>query len=249
MHGKDMQVVHDAELCIPQELISPYELVITGTVAAGKTTICNYLREIFRKKGIDYYFYEEFADTPLGSDILRARLLGYASVYTLQHYAIDHWEYLKKPAKSNIVHLYDRIPDDTVLCFCNIWNMQGLLDTQSLASMWERVGRLHGYHPYYDSPMLEFLEVENSDFDNSITTILQIMNDDIARGDVRTRVIGLSITPAQSRERIIARNRLGESNYTDEDLSMFARYIHQLYKYLQGPRKCPLRLLDMGKML
>jgi thymidylate kinase len=222
----------------------PYQLLIVGTVGAGKTTICNYLSEIFKELNIKYNLIPEFASSELGMEILKGKLSGKLSAYTLQHYVLDFWNNYVVCDKKNEIYIYDRCPDDSVLCFCNIWNKQGIISDIGMMNLYQRAKDMSEYFPNYDGTY-EFTEMVNSDFDSTVSDIIDIIYSDKINMNHK-RIIGLSVTDDESWERIQERNRDGESAYDMKDVVQFNKHYRKLYKYINRKQK---RFLDMGRLL
>lgn len=103
---------------------SGYNLIITGSIGMGKSTLLEAIHNCLNYNDINHYSFPEFVmldynNIPISELLLEMKLKGILSGTTTQNYILDVWEYnLRKYedykqniSKNNIV-LWDRTPED-----------------------------------------------------------------------------------------------------------------------------------------
>ena len=96
-------------------------IIITGSVAVGKSYTQDRIISYFKSKQIDFNLYPEFIyDNPLSLQILNARFNGQISGLTMQNYILDCWMNFSKQEK-NELNIYERLPDDAVKVFSKMY--------------------------------------------------------------------------------------------------------------------------------
>lgn len=224
--------------------IQKYNLVITGTIGAGKSTLCNLLETMFRINNITHTCYPEYlANDSLACELLAKRLSNKVSAVTFQNYILDYWKNALQKSNKGI-SIYERCVEDSVISFCNMANLNGDLTDQELLSLFERAREItvkYNGPSYFGTS--EFIEIESTNSMNVALEILKIIQDDISNGIIN-RVIGLSVTDEVSFERVINRNREGES-YSMSTIQKYNSQYRALYRKLKFDGKLS-RFLDMG---
>lgn len=96
-------------------------IIITGSVAVGKSYTQDRIISYFKSKQIEFNLYPEFIyDNPLSLQILNARFNGQISGLTMQNYILDCWMNFSKQEK-NELNIYERLPDDAVKVFSKMY--------------------------------------------------------------------------------------------------------------------------------
>ena len=101
--------------------------------------------------------------------------------------------------------------------------------------------------PSYFDKNIHFTEIQANDLNFNIKQIVEVIISDIQAG-VKKRIIGLSISDFNSKERIKRRSRDGEDNYTMEVIRLFNSHYNKLFELL-SKHKNLTRLVDVGKLL
>jgi len=234
------------------DALNKYTLVITGTIGAGKSTICESLSYIFNSLNIITNNYPEFLyiDDEFSHRCLEKKILGHISDLTFQSYVLDNWIHILDSNKNNTgMKIFERCVDDSILCFCNISNKTQKLTNTELFSLFEKlqyVNTTYNIPSYFDQD-LHFTEINSSTLDFNLQQILEIIVSDIDRG-ITSRIIGLSVSSFDSKCRIQQRSRTGESNYTPEMIDVFNNHYKKLYKQIKKHKRLE-RFLDLGKLL
>ena len=241
--------------------LSNYSLVITGTIGAGKSTVCESMVHIIKTlfPELCIVTYPEFLfvkDAGLSSNLLTAKINGGISSNTLQSFILDNWNnIMSQNEKYQGFRLFERCVDDCVTCFCNIENKAGKLSDAQFMSLYEELKKID---EHYDIPTYfnirnehntesHFTKLYSNDLNYNLQKILSIISGDILNG-IKKRIIGLSILPKISKERIIIRSRDGESGYTDEQISIYSTHYEKLFNMLDKGERID-RFVDMGALL
>ena len=241
--------------------LSNYSLVITGTIGAGKSTVCESIAYNIKSLFPDMRIvaYPEFLfvkDCNLSGNILAAKINGSISSNTLQSYILDNWNHIMTQNKDlRGFRLFERCVDDCVTCFCNIENKAGALSDSQFLSLYEELKKID---EHYDIPTYfnigcrresssHFTKLYSNDLNYNLQKILSIISGDILNG-INKRIIGLSILPKISKERITVRSRNGESGYTDEQIAIYSTHYEKLFDMLDRGERIN-RFVDMGALL
>lgn len=233
-----------------KELID-YNLVITGTVGSGKSTRCEALYHIFSLCDIKINTYPEYIsiDDDMSKNMLKKKIDGDISSNTFQSYILDSWEKLLSSNNEPGLNLYERCIDDSFVCFCNIANKDNTISELQLLSLFERLLKINNKYkvPSYFDKNIHFTEIQSNDVNFNIKQIVDIMISDI-KSNIKKRIIGLSISDFNSKERIKQRSRDAEDNYTMDVIRLFNSHYNKLFKLL-NKHKHLTRLVDIGKLL
>ena len=251
----DKDILNDVvkELQPYKNRLDDYNIVITGTVGAGKSTRCEALFHIFKSCEIPVNPFPEYINSVDGEDIsaklLKKKLCGDVSPNTFQSYVLDSWEKYLVGHKKPGLNLYERCVDDSFVCFCNIENRDNKLSELQLLSLFERLQKINKTYdiPSYFDKNIHFTEIQANDLNFNIKQIVEVIISDIQAG-VKKRIIGLSISDFNSKERIKRRSRDGEDNYTMEVIRLFNSHYNKLFELL-SKHKNLTRLVDVGKLL
>lgn len=229
-----------------------YNLVITGTVGSGKSTLCEYLLYILTCAKIDVNTYPEFLyiDSNVSNCILRDKFDRKISLLTFQSYILDKWEnILKINHNKKGVHIFERCVDDSVICFSNIANKLNDITDEELYTLFNRCKNINSRYdaPSYFNSNINFTELKSNDIIKNLNDILMIIIDDV-HNKIETRIIGLSVSDNESKNRINIRNRNGELSYSEDVIHTYNKHYRRLYKYLNKNKKLT-RYVDIGKLI
>ena len=229
-----------------------YNIVITGTVGSGKSTLCEYLSYVLSCAKIDVNAYPEFLyiDSNVSNCILRDRFDGKISLLTFQSYILDKWEnILKINHNKKGIHIFERCVDDSVICFSNIANKLNDITDEELYLLYNRSKNINTRYnaPSYFNSNINFTELKSNDIIKNLNDILTIIIDDVYN-KVQTRIIGLSVSDDESKNRINIRNRNGELSYSDNVIHIYNKHYKRLYKCLNKNKKLT-RYVDIGKLI
>lgn len=230
-----------------------YDIVITGTVGSGKSTVCDILLHmIVLIDTIRVNTFPEFVsfDGEFSERMLDGKIRGSISQLTFQSYILDAWEQmLKRTDTSNAFNIYERCADDSVACFCNIANKDHSLTDNELIVLYERLVSMNNRYStvsFFD-PNTHFTEITEQDLSSIVLLIVKTICSDIANG-VSKRIIGLAVSSEVSAHRIASRGRSSESGYPQAIITLYQRHYQKLFKYLSKHGYVE-RLIDFGKLV
>lgn len=188
-----------------------YNIVVTGPVSAGKTTILNALYNLFKLSNQEIQTFPEFISTPLGRELLKKNLRNEISALTLQSYVLDFSD--KNPNFKNI-NLFERCLEDTVYVFCKYQLETGKLtdlEYKVLEEKMKQINKKWNLPSWSEKYEFSFIHVDKS-VDEILCEIFKSISSDINL-KIKTRIIYLDLEPLKLLERIKMRGRDGESNY------------------------------------
>lgn len=233
------------------ERLNKYSLVITGTIGSGKSTICDiissYVMQSSQKNNISL-FPEFISKSEVGKNMLEQKLNGKISPETFQHYIADYWNDILHSKNQNI-KIFERAPDDGVICFCNIDNKTKNLPDKSFLDIYEKTISINNKYnaPSYFSNNINFSKINSLDINTNLMEIANIIDSDI-KNNITCRIIGLSVSCELSMKRINNRSRNGEENYSESDIKMYVDLYENLYKKLEYNNGLK-RFIDIGSLL
>lgn len=219
----------------------PYNIVITGPVAAGKSTVCRYISSFIEshmklftvKNYLEYLDYNE----DLGAKILKMKLSGDVASLTLQSFVLDMWnvqlrENGFKDKLPNTINIFERMPEDSINCFCKAGYDNGELterEYEVLMDKFLKISNEFGLFRY--SKKIPYNIVENYSLDSTFREILEIILSDLSHG-VANRVIILKIDLKTCLERVGVRGRANEASVATNIYQAYAQYYNDLVRML-----------------
>ena len=220
-----------------------YNFSITGAIGSGKSTLLEILNKLFIRFNFKVNAVPEYLgiDKELGGILLNRRIKNNISNTTFQNYIMD--QYVERISSNGNTQydicLFERLPDDSILCFSNISNYDEydltnfdlLVLDKRMKSIIERYNI-----PSYRDENTKFNKLTTGDLSILVKVIINIIEDDI-NNNVKNRIIGLDVAFELTKQRIIQRNRLGESGYSDEYLKRIVNFYSRLYKILKKDRR------------
>ena len=240
--------------------LSEYSLVITGTIGAGKSTMCESLVYVLHRifPELNIVPFPEFlfiGDSELSEKLLNEKIKGGVSSNTFQSYIIDSWKkIMNENGTRKGFRIFERCVDDCVVCFCNIENKTKKLSDAQFMTLYEEVKDMDesdDIPTYFDITDKQneshFTKIYSTDLNYNLQNILSIIGCDI-NNDIKNRIIGLSIKPQTSKERMINRSREGESGYTDNQLQLYSTHYEKLFEFIDKGEKIN-RFVDLGMFI
>lgn len=217
-----------------------YNIIITGSVGVGKSTVSQLLYEILKNIFDNIQIYPEyikqkFNNIRLGNLMLDARVNNVISAETFQHFVLDIWDNQLKQKQfknGNSINILERLPEDAVSCFTKEAYDNG--EISELA--WNNINqKLININEKYNVPKnsdCEFKLVDNNDeLSKTIQNILNTIINDIKKG-IKNRVFGLIVNKDEYRKRIIRRGRQSEINNDTSIYDHYNNYYSNLYESL-----------------
>jgi deoxyadenosine/deoxycytidine kinase len=240
-------------------IVSKYKLCLTGTIAAGKSSILSVLCEMFNRKesktpNQNFFksqlsnilghqqvciYPETWTSDDVGLKLLQRKIAGTVSIATFQNYVIDEWiNNLKRNFSFgyDTIHLFERNIDDTVYSFCNFAHKSNDLTDLEFKSLFAKANHWQQMYaiPSY-SDVRYFAQVESSNnFWNDVLAIAKIIEQDIYENGIEQRIIGIDISDDEAIKRVRNRNRPEESGYTEKYIKEFNQFYKKLFQYLQS---------------
>lgn len=232
-----------------------YHFVVTGAIGSGKSTILEILNQLFNRYDFKVHTVPEYLgiDEELGPTLLKRRITNNISNTTFQNYIMDQY---KNRLESNAKHecdicLYERLPDDSILCFSNISHFDNIdLTTFDLFVLDKRMKALNEKFniPTYRNDKSEFEIFTLTELEPLIESVLELIKRDI-ENNVTHRIIGLDVSTNITLKRIQKRNREGEDQYNYDYLNRIVNYYKQLYEKLKTNRKILQKFTCIGTLL
>lgn len=207
----------------------PYNLIITGTIGVGKSTILQLISEIFAAHHININRYPEYINfNKLGQKLFEMKMHNEVSTFTFQNYVIDVWDTLLTQNHyhtSNGINIFERIPYDAVYCFTKQEYENGSLTDDEYKMIEYRYHDIISRHDMFDysDPRLKHVRVINDDIIQTIGQILDYIISDISH-DVFGRVICLDVKDDIYYTRLGIRGRTAEDEYTKNVLTKYRDY-------------------------
>lgn len=206
-----------------------YNLILTGSVGVGKSTLSQLIYECFQQLKIENiqvypeYIQYKYNNDNIGNTILDLRKQGIIDTETLQHFVLDIWNYqLEKNnfVQENTINILERLPDDAIYCFSKEAYEQGIISPESyfnLCIKYQNIIKKYNVPTFKDCKLIV---VENDNLIITLNEILNIIEDDFKHG-IKNRIIGLKTDEKKYIQRIIQRGRISE---IETDVSIFKRY-------------------------
>ena len=219
-----------------------YNIVITGTIAAGKSTKCDLFRELMIRVDRDlkhsrlYPEYLMYSD--IGNIMLQKLHDGTISNITFQHYIMDEFNNILSKRPPRNINLFERCPDDATFIFC-----RGMEDEQ-LQPIFKRsamIANKYNIPRFIESiPQYFFTRMENYG-SHVFDKMLDIMERDVNKmvnHNLKNmhRIFGLVVSPEESYTRMRVRNRAAESDCDIEFMKICYNNYNDLYDYLDEHR-------------
>lgn len=244
------------EFILPlKENFKNYNLAVTGAIASGKSTILEILNKVFNKFLFKVNLVPEYLgiDKELGGKMLEKKISGNISNTTFQNYIMDQYKKrLEENSSENCnICLFERLPDDSILCFSNISHFDEVdLTTFDLFVLDKRMKALNEkYHiPTYRNEDSAFEVFTSNEYNILTITILKLIREDIING-IRNRIIGLDVSTNLTITRLNKRARPGEDGYSIEYLNRIVEYYKKLYHIMKTDRSLLNKFTCIGTLL
>lgn len=230
-----------------------YNLVITGTVGSGKTTMLESISALFEKFSKPTINFPEYLHTmngELSGELLKKKLESDISSLTFQSYILDMWEKtLYHNYKEEGIKLYERCVDDSVICFCNLDHYNERLTLMEFISLFDKMKKTIENYPNIPSYFHDtnFIKIKSKSLNENLMEIIDIISSDIASG-IKHRIVGIEVTDNQSFERIKDRNRDGENSYDIQSIMLFNDHYNKLFTFLSENKNIK-SIMDLRQFL
>ena len=206
-----------------------YNLIITGTLGVGKTTIISLACNILKYNHIPVNRYLEYINyNNVGRDLFQMKMNKKVSAFTFQNYILDIWDTLltENDYKNSIgINIFERIPYDAVYCFSQKEHETGNITDSEFNLIVERYKYIINKHNMFEySDDIKYTKIINNDISETIGELFNTIITDIKNG-VTKRCICLDIENKELYyERLGIRNRSDEDKYTRQILNDYKKY-------------------------
>lgn len=231
-------------------------IVLTGAVGVGKTTLCEAIRQYYLDNASDIKieYIPEYLAHPQGLTLLNEYLTKKITNITFQNFIMDYYEQtlmkINDDENTTVIRIFERTPDDSLLLFANLANLNDEFDDLGLLNLYERVKYLN---EKYSIPSVLLMntritQITTNSLVKNIEDIKEIIDIEITiNSPYKNRIIFLFNDSDTVEKRIRARDRSGESVYDKKTIDMFCNYYERIYKYLS--MKSSIRFVDIGRFL
>lgn len=193
----------------------PYTLVITGPIAAGKSTVS---KEVCKRYG--YPHISEFIETQVdGETRLQEWIKGYISDEDFQRYIVDSYDKTCSVVAHCSRRVFERSPWDSCNIFYSGYKIDELLDySEEIMRKW-RIPTPYKFFTVVDA---------ERNLNEVLKEVYSIIDDDLMN-HVESRTIYLKIGGSTSYKRTLSRGRSSEKSYTLEYLQLICdKYMMRL---------------------
>lgn len=216
-----------------------YNLVITGSIGVGKSTISQILSIILKDICLVHTYPEyisvKYKNHPIGQDIFNMFMNNKISAATFQNFVIDMWITMFMENKYTdlcdrlTINVFERLPHDAVYCFTKEQVGKSITEHefQTIVDKYNNLVDALKIPDYADCNLQRV--TNDSKISDTIIKILNIILNDLKHDVETTRVIGLMISEYKHKQRIQQRGRESEENYEDITLLHYNEYYKLLY--------------------
>jgi len=209
-----------------------YNLIITGTIGVGKSTILQLISDILEYYDIKINKYPEYITyNKTGQLLFEMKMNNKISTFTFQNYILDIWDTLLTENNfkhSKNINIFERIPYDAVYCFSDKEYLKGNLtkdEYKMIITHYNDILQKHNMFEYSDQ--IKFSKIVNDNINQTISDILNIIISDI-ENNITHRCIYLTVNNEDEYyKRLGIRDRNGEDKYTCQILNDYQRYYEQ----------------------
>jgi dephospho-CoA kinase len=213
-----------------------YNLIITGTIGVGKSTVLQLISDILEYYSIKINKYPEYITyNQTGKLLFEMKMNNKISTFTFQNYILDIWDTLLTEndfKNSKSINIFERIPYDAVYCFSEKEYSKGNLSKAEygmILTHYESI--LHKHNMFEYSDQFKFSRINNDNINHTISTIINTIIDDINNGH-EYRCICLSVDDKNEYyKRLGIRNRTSEDKYTCQILDEYSDYYRLDYSH------------------
>lgn len=218
-----------------------YNLILTGSVGVGKSTLSQLIFECFKQLEIENiqiypeYIQYKYNNDNIGNTILDLRKQGIIDTETLQHFVLDIWNYQlekNKFVQNNSINIFERLPDDAIYCFSKEAYEQGIISQESYFNL---CMKYHNIVKKYNIPTFkdcELIVVDNNNLIATLNEILNIIEYDFENG-IKNRIIGLKTDEKKYIQRIKQRGRISEIQTDINTFKHYNKFYDDMYKDYQ----------------
>ena len=198
-----------------------YNLVITGNIGVGKSTICELIKSILTRENIQFNIYPEYITfNKTGQMLLDMKMKGHVSTFTFQNYILDVWKTIIKQNSNhqeNVINIFERLPYDAMYCFAAEEYKRGNISPDEYSLLIKNYNSLD----CFDYGACQKCTIKNDDLFQTIDDVIDVINSD-QKNKITHRSI--TLTADNINERILMRGRECEKQYSDELLNEYSKF-------------------------
>lgn len=224
------------------------KIIITGSVAVGKTTAMNALCDKLDKCHVNWIKVPEYIDMMEdGLDMLNKYLSRKISSFKFQKYVIDYYNkfLMNLNVNGDEVLIFERSVDDAISCFSKIEFDQGRLSLSEYNSLYEMA---YNINTNYNLPSYFLL-------DNGFDFTCLKTDDDVSGivlsrmlcNDRKNIIVGLYNSDKECLERVNDRRRPGENSYNINSIHNFNKCYGEIFISLIRRQRVSFALLKNKK--
>lgn len=162
--------------------LSILNIVVTGAIGVGKSTVINYLKQSLDKTHnihcsiVNEYIVEKYNNIPIGETMLNMFMQNKLSSFTFQNYIIDWWDkqykwldsiyntvLVNQPEYDLSVRIFERLPYDNINCFAKYALLTNNLTQQEFDSLTNRCQNVLGQYQPIDYSKSSNVVLVNND--------------------------------------------------------------------------------------
>ena len=235
----------------PNNVASCRKIVVTGPVGVGKSTFINNLASCFDIHGVKYRVIPEYiTGDPNGQSMLTQYFNKEITPYEFQAYIIDYYNlYLANliDIDPDTILLFERCVDDSVLCFGNLLYKKheiSLIDYYHLYMNSLMTDSKFNIPSYFnrregDYSFMVFKTFDGVDYSKIIYEILEVATN----GNL---IFGLYNDDKVCYDRVVERDREGESAYSLQSIIEFNQRYNDIYNYIIHRVDIPFTSIDLA---
>ena len=224
------------------------KIVITGAVAVGKSSIIKAVISKLQEQHMKIIHVPEYIDYKEdGLKMLNHYFSHRITPYEFQEYILKFYDdYFKSLIlDGDEIMIFERMVDDGITCFSNLDNKRGALSDKEFSDLYEgakAIDTKYNIPSYFINEGFTFIPIKTVDSAKDGDMIAHII---LNRDD--NIIIGLYNEPERCYQRMLSRNREGESKaYTETYIKNMSNHYKKLYKVLMSEE--PLRFTSVGKL-
>lgn len=229
-----------------KDTLKNYNLIITGGIGAGKSTICQIIKTLFEEENFSVKpIYEYINYDPQGEAMLSKFLNKEISNTTFQNYILDIYDKQYSEVGSEQIIITERPLEDSIACFANItYQQRNGISINELLTLWDKTNNIIEKYqiPGYNDDKTSTSYIKSNSIVSNLVNIIETIHDDLTNG-VNKRIIVLLVDNVKTTQaRISKRGRSSESSYSDEYLTTINNYYINIVDFVSNGYKVDITM-------
>ena len=201
-----------------------YNIIISGPIGAGKSTLITNIAKYYEQKGYDYGIIPEYIDgMEDGPQKLDDWISGKISLQEFQDYITASSDVLNKLVENKPFKIYERVPIEGAEIFSK--------DSEIYPRILNQANALHEKYSipnmFHQAPYSMYINA-NQNEKSVFKRVKKIIEKDL-KHNIPWRLIYLRVDPNTSSQRVLKRGRDYEMNYDSEYLQKIINRYEQLF--------------------